>query len=945
MPTMNRYQPLPPFTDKRNKTTKGANNYIDSMYGVSRHKPKTAGNKAKMLTFYKNGDQFDPGVKVSLQPGKHFATIDNLYDYLTQKTKLPRGVRYIFTLSGKRLTSLDDFEDRGSYVVSDIKTFHEMAYGASERSRTTHTSRRPLAAPLREEDMKLFRPVSPGMVKRTKTYRNAGSRSHSLPSSNEGKIITVVNGKEHHVYSRILLNLRATQTFEDILKDLGQAVKLKDASKMYSQKGQEIRSFSQLREELKVTEKFYLDSEERNNISEQTLRESSPIRNGKLRNTNYPPNSFSGSVPNLSNSHSTTIQEPRKSSKDPHRVKAGQSKNETTSLEKKNSNRPSKRLELEWVHGYNCRHLGKSLYLLLTGELLYTVTAVAVLYHRGRHKQRHYLGHTEDIDCMAVHPLGDVVATAQGPGMSEKSQAHIRIWRIDNLVTLSVVGLNRFDSGIITCAFSPEGNTLLAIEEHILSLWDWSQDTEIGRASLDKTDIFGSIFLTIDKEIAVTYGKRHLTLWRRAKDDILERQDLINLMSGFASKTVMSFEALPNGAFLTGDSDGYLALWLMDESTETYFISKEIRAHGHNVNTILLLPGELLVTGSSVRKEGEISIWNLNDKLSRLMTARLPPETGEVKTLCPPVLETYQGTYYVGTSNNIILEGSLQGTFTTIIHGHQEEIRALAVDPYDAEYVTAGMDKIICKWDKDSLLWKVLNISNCFSLAIHPESTVVAVGEVTGNVVILNLENGDQITRFSVSNGSLNTMSFSPDGSLLAIGSDDGNVYLYLTQNDGCKYSKGGVMKGLHPILILDWARNGHYIQTVVSNDEYHELVVWNVKTMNSLSDMSEAEQTEWQEITCTLGHNVFGIWTNQYFKNVINVSCHRSNSKDLLAVGDRMGFVRLFKYPCIDSKAACFEQNHGSSEVTAVRFLAEDKYLASAGSDGVLLWRLEPTY
>ncbi|XP_023214387.1 echinoderm microtubule-associated protein-like CG42247, partial [Centruroides sculpturatus] len=363
---------------------------------------------------------------------------------------------------------------------------------------------------------------------------------------------------------------------------------------------------------------------------------------------------------------------------------------------------------------------------------------------------------------MAVHPLGDMIATAQGPGMAEKSQAHIRIWRVDNLVTLSVVGLNRFDAGIITTAFSPEGNVLLAIEDHILSLWEWSQDTEIGRASVDQTDIHGSTFLTIDKEIAITYGKRHLTLWRRAKDDVLERQDLITLVSGFSSKIIMSLEVLPNGTFLTGDSDGYLALWMQDESTETYFISKEIRAHANNVNTILLLPGELLVTGSSARKEGEISIWNLNDKLSKYMTARLPPETGEVKSLCPSALETYQGTFYLGTSQNIILEGSLQGTFTTIIHGHQEEIRALAVDPYDTEYVTAGIDNIICKWDKDSLLWKVLNVSNCFSLAIHPESTVVAVGEATGNVVVLNLENGDQITRFSVSKSSLNTMAFSP---------------------------------------------------------------------------------------------------------------------------------------------------------------------------------------
>jgi microtubule-associated protein-like 1/2 len=38
------------------------------------------------------------------------------------------------------------------------------------------------------------------------------------------------------------------------------------------------------------------------------------------------------------------------------------------------------------------------------GELVFYVGAVVVIYHRMDETQRHYTGHTEDIQCMDIHP-------------------------------------------------------------------------------------------------------------------------------------------------------------------------------------------------------------------------------------------------------------------------------------------------------------------------------------------------------------------------------------------------------------------------------------------------------------------------------------------------------------------------------------------------------------
>lgn len=58
---------------------------------------------------------------------------------------------------------------------------------------------------------------------------------------------------------------------------------------------------------------------------------------------------------------------------------------------------PDKKLKLQWVHGYRGRDTHKNLWVLPSGEMLYYVAAVAVIYDRDEGTQRHYTGHTEDI--------------------------------------------------------------------------------------------------------------------------------------------------------------------------------------------------------------------------------------------------------------------------------------------------------------------------------------------------------------------------------------------------------------------------------------------------------------------------------------------------------------------------------------------------------------------
>lgn len=115
---------------------------------------------------------------------------------------------------------------------------------------------------------------------------------------------------------------------------------------------------------------------------------------------------------------------------------------------------PDKKLFLHWVHGYRGIDARRNLWVLPTGELLYYVAAVAVLFDRDEDSQRHYTGHTEDIMCMDVHPSRELVASGQKAGRDRKSQAHVRIWSTESLQTLYVFGMSELDGGVTGVAFS-----------------------------------------------------------------------------------------------------------------------------------------------------------------------------------------------------------------------------------------------------------------------------------------------------------------------------------------------------------------------------------------------------------------------------------------------------------------------------------------------------------
>ncbi|XP_043919392.1 serine/threonine-protein kinase DCLK2 [Protopterus annectens] len=168
--------------------------------------------KAKKVRFYRNGDRYFKGLVYAISPDR-FRSFDALLMELTRSlsdnVNLPQGVRTVYTADGERkIESLDDMSEGESYVCASNEPFRKLDYTKN---------------------------VNPNW---SVTVKTGSSRSLSSLSSGKNevkenkdfikpKLVTVIrSGVKPRRAVRILLNKKTAHSFEQVLNDITEAIKL-----------------------------------------------------------------------------------------------------------------------------------------------------------------------------------------------------------------------------------------------------------------------------------------------------------------------------------------------------------------------------------------------------------------------------------------------------------------------------------------------------------------------------------------------------------------------------------------------------------------------------------------------------------------------------------------------------------------------------------------------
>ena len=174
----------------------------------------TSEKKAKKVNFYRNGDLYFQGMVYAVSP-ERFRTFESLLAELTtsplgDKTILPKGVRHIFSIDGSRkITEIDQLEEDESYVCASVNMFKRVDY---PRSRNPSWGMNVGGKQQKRDD---FRGSS-------SSIEVDDVRDFIYP-----KLVTVVaSGSKPRKAVRILLNRKTAHSFEQVMRDITEAIKL-----------------------------------------------------------------------------------------------------------------------------------------------------------------------------------------------------------------------------------------------------------------------------------------------------------------------------------------------------------------------------------------------------------------------------------------------------------------------------------------------------------------------------------------------------------------------------------------------------------------------------------------------------------------------------------------------------------------------------------------------
>uniref|UniRef100_A0A671NP17 Echinoderm microtubule-associated protein-like 4 n=1 Tax=Sinocyclocheilus anshuiensis TaxID=1608454 RepID=A0A671NP17_9TELE len=566
---------------------------------------------------------------------------------------------------------------------------------------------------------------------------------------------------------------------------------------------------------------------------------------------------------------------------------------------------PPERLKLEWVYGYRGRDCRANVYLLPTGEIVYFIASVVVLFNYEERTQRHYLGHTDCVKCLAVHPDKIRIATGQIAGVDKDGrplQPHVRVWDSVSLSTLQIIGLGTFERGVGSLAFSKadSGIHISVIDdsnEHMLTVWDWQKKSKIAEIKTTNEVVLAVEFHPTDANTIVTCGKSHIFFWTWSGSSLARKQGIFGKYE--KPKFVQCSAFLNNGDILTGDSGGIMLIWTRSTAEPApgkgpkgaFQITRQIKAHDGSVFTLCQMRNGTLLTGGG--KDHKIILWDHD--LNPERDIEVPDQYGTIRA----VAEGKGEQFLVGTSRNFILRGTFNDGFQVEVQGHTDELWGLAAHPFKDLFLTCAQDRQVCLWNSvyHTLEWTRLLDEHGHCADFHPSGSVVAIGTHSGKWYALDAEMRDLVAIHTDGNEQLSLMRYSLDGTLLAVGSHDNFIYLYTVSDKGRKYSRYGKCTVITPHCCT---------------------------------------------LMCLCVCCVTGVWPEGSDGTDINALV-RSHNRKVIALADDFCKVHLFQYPCSRPKAPSYKYSAHSSHVTNVSFMHSDSHLISTGGKdmSIMQWRL----
>eukprot|EP00795_Rhopilema_esculentum_P003114 gene3114-1413_t len=603
------------------------------------------------------------------------------------------------------------------------------------------------------------------------------------------------------------------------------------------------------------------------------------------------------------------------------KLKDAEKSDTKVSAKKARGKSPSKGVQLSFVHGYRGYDCRNNIFYMQSGEIVYHIAAVGVVYNKQTHSQRFYLGHDDDILCLAIHPMKDIIATGQ-----VGRDATVHIWDAEKCEVLSILK-GQHERGVCAVDFSADGKRLASVgldDNHCVVVWDWRKGEKLATTRGHKDKIFEIRWDPINTDQLVTVGMKHIKFWTQTGGGFTSKRGTFGKEGKVETMLCSSFSKTP-GMVYSGASNGSVYVW------ENGVLKQIVEAHKGPVFSLHCLEKGFVSGG----KDGVVALWDEN--FSRcLKTYKIAKANLEKSSVLlddfPPVraVTLGHGKILVGTRSSEIMEIDKAGPVEILIQGHGEgEVWGLAQHPSEPICATVGDDCTLRVWNlADNKMIKIRKFpiaGRC--VGFSPNGKAIVVGMKNGSFAVVDTDSLSDMIGFHHRKEEISDVKFSPgEGKYLAVASHDNFVDIYNVLNN----QRVGICKGASSYIThIDWDIKGKLIQV---NSGAKELLYYEAPRGKRITiTATEREKIEWSTWTGVLGAECEGIWPRASDVTDVNAA-DRSKDGTLLATADDFGFVKIFDFPCKEKLAKFKKYNAHSAHVTNVRWSHDDSCLVTVG-------------